>query len=123
MDQHLVERLRLSDGDRVRELEVGQAEAVLDEELAHLTTGWRLRIVGPEREVLLIRAAALARGALDEEITTAVTATGDVTVYCAHCHHTFPTAGAAARCPGCGTDLVVADHRSARHGASLGEPR
>ncbi|WP_018332147.1 dimethylamine monooxygenase subunit DmmA family protein [Actinomycetospora chiangmaiensis] len=95
--------------------------------LARLTTGWRLRIVGPEREVLLLRAAALAHGALDEEITTEITTevlgTGVRTVYCAACHHPFPTTGTAARCPGCGTDLDVADHVSRRHGAFLGVPR
>jgi dimethylamine monooxygenase subunit C len=90
--------------------------------LARLTTGWRLRITGPERAVLLLRAAALAHGALDEEITTVVTSAADRTVHCAHCHHRFPTTGAAARCPGCGLELDVADHLSRRHGAYLGTP-
>ncbi|WP_285590458.1 dimethylamine monooxygenase subunit DmmA family protein [Actinomycetospora sp. NBRC 106378] len=90
--------------------------------LARLTTGWRLRIVGPQREVLLLRAAALAHGALDAEITVEVVDRDARTVFCAHCHHLFPTSGGSVRCPGCGLALRVADHVSRRHGAYLGEP-
>ena len=97
--------------------------------LRHLTTGWRLHLVGPERHVLLLRAAALAHGAMDAEITTETTGDGTRTVYCAHCHHRFPTerpstpiGGGSARCPGCGTALAVAEHVSRHHGAHLGVP-
>jgi uncharacterized paraquat-inducible protein A len=90
--------------------------------LARLTTGWRLRIVGPEREALLLRAAALVHGALDAEITVEVVARGERTVHCGHCHHAFPTSGGSVRCPRCGVALRVADHVSRRQGAYLGEP-
>ena len=45
-----------------------EAGAVLDAELARLPTGWRVLAVGADRDVRVVRAAALARGALDEEV-------------------------------------------------------
>ncbi|MDL5158301.1 dimethylamine monooxygenase subunit DmmA family protein [Actinomycetospora termitidis] len=108
--------------ERVRELSPDEAGAVLDDELPRLTTGWRLRIVGTPRAGLLVRAAALARGALDEEITVEAVGDDGRTVFCAHCHHVFPTAGRSVGCPACELALVVDDHVSPRHGAHLGVP-
>lgn len=88
--------------------------------LARLTTGWRLHLVGTGREVLLLRAAALAHGALDAEITTETVGDDGRTVACAHCHHRFVTTGRSAECPGCGSALAVTGHVSHHHGASLG---
>lgn len=103
-------------------------------ELARLTTGWRVLAVGRERDVLAVRAAALAAGALDAEITLVPTDVRDVDdrmstrvrlVFCGACHRRFD-ARVAVRdhlaCPGCRAVLTVAAHHSRRHGAFLGVP-
>jgi predicted RNA-binding Zn-ribbon protein involved in translation (DUF1610 family) len=123
-------------GDRHRVLgHADDAGAVLDAELPRLTTGWRVLTVGTGRDVRAVRADALARGALDEEITTWALDAGpdtgpdsrtdtDVRVHCGACHHRFDArAGEQRPCPGCGVDLVVTDHESRTHGAVLGAPR
>ena len=114
--------------DRLRVLgDADDAGAVLDVELPRLTTGWRVLAVGTGRDVRAVRAAALARGALDEEVTTwAVGADSgtDVRVHCGACHQWFDArAGEQRPCPGCGVALVVTDHDSRTHGAVLGAPR
>jgi dimethylamine monooxygenase subunit C len=123
---------RCPDGDRRRVLGVADdAGAVLDAELPLLTTGWRVLAVGIGRDVRTVRAAALARGALDEEVTvwlldsdTDTDMGADVRVYCGACHHRFDArAGEHRPCPGCGVDLAVTDHESRTHGAVLGAPR
>jgi dimethylamine monooxygenase subunit C len=113
-------------GDRRRVLgDAEEAGAVLDAELPHLPTGWRVLAVGSPRDVRVVRAAALARGALDEEVTVrAPDADDDSRVHCGACHHRFDArAGEPRPCPGCGVDLVVTDHESRVHGAVLGAPR
>ena len=121
---------RCRDGDRYRVLgDAHDAGAVLDAELARLTTGWRLLAVGSGRDVRAVRAAALARGALDEEVVVCALDAGDVThddvrVHCGACHHGFDArVGEERPCPGCGVDLLVTDHDSRTHGAVLGAPR
>jgi dimethylamine monooxygenase subunit C len=114
-------------GDRFRVLaDADDAGSVLDAELARLPTGWRIRVVGTGREVAIVRAAALARGALDEEVTVrTVGGDGRRRLHCGHCHHRSDTAavvGSTIGCPGCGEPLTVTDHRSRTHGASLGVP-
>jgi predicted RNA-binding Zn-ribbon protein involved in translation (DUF1610 family) len=118
--------------DRLRVLgDADDAGAVLDAELPRLTTGWRVLAVGTGRDVRAVRAAALARGALDEEVMTWALDGGtdagpgaDVRVHCGACHHRFDArAGEQRPCPGCGVDLVVTDHESRTHGAVLGAPR
>jgi dimethylamine monooxygenase subunit C len=114
-------------GDRFRALaDAADAGALLDAELARLSTGWRVLAVGTERDVGLVRAAALARGALDEEITVRTTAgDGGRRLHCGHCHRSSDTdagVGETVGCPGCGERLVVTAHRSRTHGADLGVP-
>ncbi|MCD2194808.1 hypothetical protein LQ327_15660 [Actinomycetospora endophytica] len=128
----VAEELR-RDSDRYRALDAADdAGPVLDEELARLSTGWRVLAVGLERDVLIVARAALARGALDEEITVLAVDQhdGDGTrrlrrVHCGHCHHQADldaAVGDVLPCPGCGEPLSVTDHRSRIHGASLGVP-
>ncbi len=127
---------RRRDGDRRRRLDDAQeAGAVLDAELPRLATGWRVLVVGTGRDVATVRAAALARGALDEEVEGCVLEGGDlehgdlgggeeVRVHCGVCHHRFGArVGDLPDCPGCGAALVVTDHDSRTHGAVLGAPR
>ncbi len=109
-----------------------EAGAVLDAELARLPTGWRVLAVGADRDVRVVRAAALARGALDEEVTALAldvdedpVACRPRRVHCGRCHHRFDAVAAvgdALRCPGCASALVVAPHHSRTHGAFLGAP-
>jgi len=117
---------RCGPGDRYRVLgDADDAGAVLDAELPRLHTGWRVLAVGSGRDVRAVRAAALARGALDEEVTVRALGTGDVIrVHCGACHHRFDArAGEQRPCPGCGVALVATDHESRTHGAVLGAPR
>ena len=117
--------------DRLRVLgDAADAGAVLDAELPRLTAGWRVLAVGSGRDVRTVRAAALARGALDGEVVAyALDAGDDVRVHCGACHHRFDArlgardSSTPRRCPGCGVDLVVTAHDSRVHGAVLGAPR
>jgi tRNA(Ile2) C34 agmatinyltransferase TiaS len=114
------------DGDRVHVLrDATEAPAVLDAELARLTTGWRIVAVGTTPDAAAVRAAALARGALSEEVTVRALDDGSrVRVHCGVCHHhTDARRRQRLRCPGCGTTLEVTDHDSPVHGAVLGAPR
>jgi dimethylamine monooxygenase subunit C len=125
------------DGDRYRTLAVADdAGPVLDEEFARLPTGWQVLAVGIERDVSSVRAAALARGALDEEVTVLALDVGDDRddpdacrprrIHCGYCHRRFDTDAAVGdllRCPGCNQPLTVAAHHSRTHGTSLGAPR
>jgi hypothetical protein len=116
----------VGDRDRLRVLpNADAAGAVLDEELPRLTTGWRVLAVGSGPEVRAVRAAALARGAVGEEVSVLVRGDeADVTVRCGVCHATTGArVGEALDCPACGTALAVTDHESAVHGAVLGAPR
>ncbi|MBN9733612.1 MULTISPECIES: dimethylamine monooxygenase subunit DmmA family protein [unclassified Pseudonocardia] len=123
--------------DRLVEIAPGAATGDrLGIELAGVTTGWRILVTGPELEVQEVRSAALARGALDEElllVPTDVTGTGDAAVegvrrravHCGHCHVRFVSEtapGDALGCPGCRSELVVAHHHSRTHAAFLGVP-
>ncbi|GAA4973982.1 dimethylamine monooxygenase subunit DmmA family protein [Pseudonocardia tropica] len=107
----------------------GDAATLLDRELATLPTGTRILVTGPETVVQSVRAAALHRGALDEELvlvpTDAADATRDRTVHCGHCHHrvvVHADVGDAVVCPGCRLVLLVAGHHSRRLAAYLGAP-
>lgn len=99
--------------------------------LSRLVTGWRVLAVGPEREVQAVRAAALASGALDDEIVLVPTDAGDPEetrerrLFCGACHRRFDACvalGDPVACPGCRAALTVAPHHSRRHGAFLGVP-
>jgi hypothetical protein len=114
-------------GDRLRTLaDADDAGAVLDAELARLPTGWRVLAIGIERDARTVRAAALARGALAEEITVLALDDAEARrVYCGLCHDRFDAdaaVGDLVRCPGCDRPLTVAAHHSPTHGAFLGAP-
>lgn len=120
-------------GDRLRVIEdAADAEALLDAELPTMVTGWRILVTGTESEVLEVRSAALARGALDSELDLRPTDVDDDlvgvrhrTVYCGHCQARFGAVvaiGGPVRCPGCRCGLVVAHHHSRTHAAFLGSP-
>jgi hypothetical protein len=91
--------------------------------------GDRVRLTGPEDE--LLRAAAVLRsgGFGDDEITLTTTTPGSPfsdpdlrRVVCCHCRTTFTTTltvGDAATCPGCGRGLVVHHHFSRRTASYL----
>ncbi|MBN9792799.1 hypothetical protein DMP17_30045 [Pseudonocardia sp. TMWB2A] len=107
----------------------GDTESLLDRELATPVTGTRILVTGPESVVQAVRAAALHRGALDEELvlvpTDVADPTRDRTVHCGHCHHrvvVHADVGDAVACPGCRLVLHVAAHHSRRLAAFLGAP-
>ncbi|GAA1379226.1 hypothetical protein GCM10009613_01580 [Pseudonocardia kongjuensis] len=120
-------------GDRLRVLgAAADAGGLLDAELPTMVTGWRILVTGTESEVQQVRAAALARGALDSELDLRPT---DVdtdphgarprAIHCGHCHLRFAATaaiGGPVRCPGCAHRLVVAHHHSRTHAAFLGSP-
>ncbi|MER5671810.1 dimethylamine monooxygenase subunit DmmA family protein [Pseudonocardia alni] len=120
----------LGPADRLVRLPTGgDAASLLDRELATLVTGTRILVTGPETVVQAVRAAALHRGALDEELvlvpTDVADPTRDRTVHCGHCHHrvvVHADVGDAVACPGCRLVLHVAGHHSRRLGAFLGAP-
>ncbi|WP_226362316.1 dimethylamine monooxygenase subunit DmmA family protein [Pseudonocardia sp. ICBG1142] len=120
----------LGPADRLVRLPAGaDAATLLDRELATLVTGTRILVTGPEALVQAVRAAALHRGALDEELVLVPTdvahATRERTVHCAHCHQhvvVHAAVGDAVACPGCRVVLHVAGHHSRRLGAFLGAP-
>ncbi|HEY2192373.1 MAG TPA: dimethylamine monooxygenase subunit DmmA family protein [Actinomycetospora sp.] len=122
---HVADADRYRDGDRLCVLrDAADAGALLDAELPRLGTGWRVLAVGTGPDVRAVRAAALARGALAEEVSVRVLDDGaQVRVHCGVCHHGAQArAGDVLECPGCGTALVVTDHESRVHGAVLGAP-
>lgn len=99
--------------------------------LSELVTGWRVLAVGPERDVAAVRSAALAAGALDEEVVLVATDAADPQgtrvrpLFCGACHHRFDArvaVGDPVDCPSCRAALTVAAHHSRRHGAFLGAP-
>ncbi|NMO89352.1 hypothetical protein [Actinomycetospora sp. TBRC 11914] len=112
--------------DRVRVVvSADDAATVLDAELPRLTTGWRIVGVGTTADAAAVRAAALARGALGEEVTVwPLDDSWRVRVHCGVCHHQGESRrDALAACPACGTALAVSDQESRVHGAVLGVPR
>ncbi len=133
-DAARVARDLLRDGDRHRPVSGATDLAdVVDAELSTVVTGWRVLAIGPERDVQAVRAAALARGALDAEIVLVPTdaASDDAeevrvrALFCGACHRRFEARAAIGEpvaCPGCHAALAVARHHSRRHGAFLAEP-
>jgi hypothetical protein len=92
-------------------------------ELGGALVGWRLMLAGPEDGIQVLRAAAVAAGALQCEIRAHATSTGLQRVYCAHCRTVGLSdagVGGVWRCPGCGLDLAVHPHHSRRLAAYLG---
>ena len=100
-----------------------RARAALLGALADARVGWRLLMAGPADACLRLRAAAVALGVADDEITVASTDVRRRAVHCVHCR-TVTTAtvelSEVLPCRGCGRNLLVYYHVSRRHGAHLG---
>ena len=80
-------------------------------------------MAGPADACLRLRAAAVALGVADDEITVASTDVRERAVHCVHCR-TVTTAAVELSevlpCSGCGRNLLVYYHVSRRQGAHLG---
>ncbi|CAN3129923.1 dimethylamine monooxygenase subunit DmmA family protein [Mycobacterium sp. smrl_JER01] len=114
-------------GTRVHEVPIEggdrRADAALQKDLEGARVGWRLMLAGPAASCLRLRAAAMAAGIADDELTVASTDVVTRTVLCVHC-------GAVTvadvdledilACSGCHRNLVVYYHVSRRKGAHLG---
>ena len=64
-----------------------------------------------------------AAGAVAAELSSYVTHTRDLPLYCAHCRDTYrvtAAAGGTVACPGCARDLEVHEHHSPVLGSFLG---
>lgn len=99
------------------------ALAILETELAGAVVGWRLMLAGPARECLVLRAAALGGGLMDEEILIGSTEIDDCNLFCAHCAATTSARAGiddVVACGGCGRSLLVYHHVSRRTGSYLG---
>lgn len=85
-------------------------------------TGVRIMVVGPQFDVLQTIAVARRRGALEQEITSLITDTAELPIYCAHCRATSRVRGGAGdtvACPGCARTLEVHPHLSGTRGSYL----
>ncbi|MBX7453608.1 hypothetical protein GR927_36995 [Mycolicibacterium sp. 3033] len=100
-----------------------RARAALVGALADARVGWRLMMAGPADACLRLRAAAVALGVADDEITVASTDVRKRAVHCVHCR-TVTTAAVELSevlpCSGCGRNLLVYYHVSRRQGTHLG---
>lgn len=86
-------------------------------------TGTRILVTGGQYEVLTALAMARAAGAVAAELSSYVTHTRDLPLYCAHCRDTFrvdAVVGGTVACPGCARDLEVHEHHSPVIGGFLG---
>lgn len=107
----------------------GAEDGALSDALQAARVGWRFVVVGRGAALVRVRAAILAAGAIDAEVSVVDLgggdgfAAGERDVYCAHCHAiTTTTAGVdeSLTCSGCGSPLVIYYHFSRRHHAYLG---
>ncbi|MFE0750335.1 heme-dependent oxidative N-demethylase subunit alpha family protein [Gordonia sp. NPDC058843] len=97
--------------------------AALHHALDESVTGTRILVTGGQYDVMTALAAARGAGALPAELSSYVTHTRDLPLYCAHCRHTFrveAAVGGAVACPGCARDLAVHEHHSPVLGSFLG---
>lgn len=108
---------------RIRAEDAADAAERLQHALATATVGLRVLIAGPVGACLKVRAAAVAAGLEDDEISVDVVGSGPIDVFCSHCR-TVTTADAGmddlVDCAGCGRELLVYYHVSRRKGAFLG---
>lgn len=85
--------------------------------------GWRLLLIGPEADVLRLRAEALHCGAVPSEVLAHVTSAQQRTILCVHCD-TLTSAqveiDATVSCSGCARTLQVYHHVSRRLAAYMG---
>lgn len=107
----------------------GPGDGTLADALRSARVGWRFVVVGRGSALVRVRAAIIAAGAVDAEVTVVDLgggdgfASGERDVYCAHCHAvTTTTAGIdeSLICSGCRSPLVIYYHFSGRHHAYLG---
>ncbi|KUI25507.1 hypothetical protein AU194_00585 [Mycobacterium sp. GA-2829] len=109
---------------RVHEMEDADAAcAALRGDLADARVGWRLMIAGPAHTCLTVRAAAVAAGVADDEMTVAATEVARRAVQCAHCRAVTVAdveLEGVVVCAGCDRELVVHYHVSRRLGTHLG---
>ncbi|MGE0214821.1 dimethylamine monooxygenase subunit DmmA family protein [Mycolicibacterium sp.] len=116
----------VADESAVRVHEFGADDSASDALAADVVdarVGWRLMMAGPAYACLRLRAAALALGVADDEITVASTEVRTRSVQCAHCRAVTcrPTQlEDVVACAGCGRNLFVYYHVSRRQGAHLG---
>lgn len=86
-------------------------------------TGTRILVTGGQYDVMTALAMARAAGAVAAELSSYVTHTRDLPLYCAHCRDAFrvvAAAGGTVVCPGCARDLEVHEHHSPVLGSFLG---
>ena len=85
-------------------------------------TGVRVLVVGGQYDVLQTLAFAREIGLLPHELTSFVTHTRDLPLYCAHCrdtHRVEGEPGGEVTCPGCARRLEIHAHLSAARGSFL----
>jgi hypothetical protein len=90
--------------------------------LASARTGVRIMVAGGQYDVLMVLARARLAGALPRELTSFVTHSRDLPIYCAHCrdtHRVEAVPGGLVECPGCDRLLEVHAHLSAALGSFL----
>lgn len=91
--------------------------------VARSSVGVRILLVGSEAEVYAARSAALAEGAIEDELALIVSDDTARRVYCAHCAHTSTVSAYendVIRCEQCARSLVIYHHFSPRKAAYLG---
>lgn len=91
--------------------------------VAQSSVGIRILLVGSEVEVYAARSAAVAEGAIDDELALIVSDDTARRVYCAHCAHTSTVSAYendVIRCEQCARSLVIYHHFSPRKAAYLG---
>lgn len=101
----------------------GPAGEALRADLATARVGWRLMMAGPAVSCLRLRAAAVAAGVADDEMTVASTDVTRRAVQCVHCRAVTVAAVEledVVVCSGCQRNLLVHYHVSRRQGAHLG---
>ncbi|PVY33702.1 dimethylamine monooxygenase subunit DmmA family protein [Williamsia muralis] len=128
MDEEAAEHVGDPAGVSVVRL-AGPEDDALAAALRPARVGWRFVVVGRGAAPARVRAAIIAAGAVDAEVTVVDLGGGDGflpgerDVYCAHCHSvttTFAGIDESLTCSGCGSPLVVYYHFSRRHHAYLG---
>lgn len=91
--------------------------------LAECRIGTRILVTGGQYDVMTALAMARTAGAVAAELSSYVTHTRDLPLYCAHCRDTFRVdvvVGGVVACPGCARDLEVHEHHSPVVGGFLG---
>ncbi|WP_300385719.1 dimethylamine monooxygenase subunit DmmA family protein [uncultured Nocardioides sp.] len=99
------------------------AAGLLADAMAATHVGVRLLLAGEAEACLVLRAAALRLGLVEEEVRVGVVAVSRRRVRCAHCAATTTAAAdldGTVGCVGCGRELLVYPHVSRLQGTHLG---